>query len=159
MAHVGVQDEDGETALHVAAWNGHKAAVSVLIANGANVGAQVDLAWHSGSPNDLLTFGDVLRTYLAKCSDDPKLWRSLGNEYIRQANYAEATASFDASIRAYLRDANVPDIAQLTATYPAATFVMICSKEFITNVSCAMRILICANHASRREDATIQPSI
>ena len=116
-ADVNIQDKDGWTALHSAAWHGHYEVVDLLfraLSSPAYATSSENISFSEYSENSSTKAVDLLKFLILKYPNDSILRRSLGNEYVRQKRYKEASVAFDMSMYITMKEMKATRVDDIT---------------------------------------------
>lgn len=124
-ANIEALHEGGWSPLHRAAWSGSIQILNLFhraLSSAASSTSLSDTAVSDDSYTDVVS---ILKTLTQKFSNDSKLERALGNEYLRQKKYANARAAFDMSTLITMRNTNATEIRDI----PADVLCDLCATE------------------------------
>jgi ankyrin repeat protein len=114
-ANIEALHEGGWSPLHRAAWSGSLQILNLFHRALSSASCSTDLSDTSVSDDSFTDMVSILKTLAQKYSNDNKLERALGNEYLRQKKYADARAAFDMSMLITMRNTNATQIKDIRA--------------------------------------------
>jgi ankyrin repeat protein len=114
-ANIEALHEDGWSPLHRAAWSGSLQILTLFHRALSSATCSTDLSDTSVSDDGYTDVVSILKSLTQKYSNDSKLERALGNEYLRQKKYANARAAFDMSTLITMRNTNATEIRDICA--------------------------------------------